>query len=278
MKNEEIKKVVRENYGNIATQDTGCGCGCGPEMEIAGSNQADNISKTIGYSDDELKNLPEGANLGLGCGNPVALAELKEGDTFLDLGSGAGIDCFFAAKKVGKTGKVIGVDMTAEMIDKARENAKNSNFENVEFRLGEIEHLPVANGTVDLITSNCVINLVPDKSAVFEEAFRVLKPGGKLMISDIVLEKPLPKGLLDSVEAYIGCVSGAILKDEYVQKIKDAGFKDTEIKTETRVPIDAWMNDTTIKFALEKLNITETEIREFGDSIVSISYTATKPE
>jgi SAM-dependent methyltransferase len=186
MKEEEIKKVVRKNYADIAKQNSSC---CGPQVPVNPTKAssccgapptASDTSKKMGYSEEELSKLPEGANLGLGCGNPVALASLKEGDTYVDLGSGAGIDCFLAADKVGKTGKVIGVDMTPEMIDRARENAKKAGIENVEFRLGEIEHLPVADNTVDVITSNCVINLSPDKKAVFKDAYRVyfnpLKP------------------------------------------------------------------------------------------------------
>jgi SAM-dependent methyltransferase len=285
MKEEEVKKVVRENYANVAKQNSSC-CGpsgvkdssdgqstscCGP------TNSAADISKVIGYSAEELESLPEGANLGLGCGNPVALAALNEGDTYLDLGSGAGIDCFLAAKKVGKSGKVIGVDMTPEMLDKARENAKNSNFENVEFRLGEIEHLPVADNSVDVITSNCVINLSTDKSAVFNEAYRVLKPGGKLMISDIVLLKPLPQEILDSIEAYVGCVSGAMLKDEYLKLVKEAGFNDVEIVGETGFNTDAWIKDPIAKSIIEGLKIPTEKVEEFGSSIVSLKFSAIKP-
>jgi ubiquinone/menaquinone biosynthesis C-methylase UbiE len=275
MKEEEIKKVVRENYGNIATQESpsGCGCGCGPltESEQASETNQDSISKVIGYSDKDLADLPEGANLGLGCGNPVAISSLKEGDTYLDLGSGAGIDCFLAAKRVGNTGKAIGVDMTPAMIDKARENARKGNFDNVEFRIGEIEHLPVADNTVDVITSNCVINLSPDKKAVFEEAFRVLKPGGRLMISDIVLLKELPK-------AVVGCISGAMLKNEYLDIVKSAGFTDVDIVSESSFPTEAWATDPIAKSIIEGLNITPEEVKEFGKNIVSLKFSAVKPE
>jgi len=198
------------------------------------------VSKAIGYTDEELASAPEGANLGLGCGNPTALASLVEGETVLDLGSGAGFDCFLAAQKVGDTGKVIGVDMTPEMIEKARKNAQMSNCANVEFRLGEIENLPVADNSVDVIISNCVINLSPDKERVFRDAFRVLKPGGRLMVSDIVLLKALPDFIRESVAAYVGCIAGAMLKDDYLAAIGKAGFQDVKILEETVFPVDAW--------------------------------------
>jgi ubiquinone/menaquinone biosynthesis C-methylase UbiE len=282
MDEQGIRKVVRENYGSIASNDqaigseTGCGCGCGSEVANE-TETGSNLSKIIGYSDEDLENIPDEANLGLGCGNPVALAALKEGDTYLDLGSGAGIDCFFAAKRVGKTGKVIGVDMTPQMIDKARENLKKSEFDNVEFRLGEIEHLPVPDNTVDVITSNCVINLSPDKKAVFQEAYRVLKPGGRLMISDIVLEKSLPENMMRSIEMYVGCISGAMLKDEYLRLVKEAGFDKVEIVKENPIP-EAWAEDPAIKSMVADAGIKPEEVPGIVRSIVSIGFTATKKD
>ena len=234
MKEEEIKKVVREGYGKIAQKDLSC---CAPASSCCGSQDfVQDISKKIGYSDEELKVVPEGSNLGLGCGNPVALASLKQGEVVLDLGSGAGFDCFLAANQVGKTGRVIGVDMTAEMIDKARGNAQKGNYGNVEFRLGEIENLPVADNHADIIISNCVINLSPNKRRVFQEAFRVLKPGGRLMVSDIVLLKELPEEVKNSVAAYLGCLAGAVSKKDYLGAIQEAGFQGTKVIDEVTFP------------------------------------------
>jgi ubiquinone/menaquinone biosynthesis C-methylase UbiE len=184
-----------------------------------------------------LDDVPKGANLGLGCGNPVALASLREGEVVIDLGSGAGLDCFLAAHAVGKEGRVIGVDMTPEMLDKARKNARAGGYDNVEFRLGEIENLPVADNTGDVVFSNCVINLCTDKERVFREAFRVLKPGGRIIVSDIVLHTVLPDAIRDSLDAYIGCVAGAAMKDEYLDAFAKAGFRDIRIVEETPYPL-----------------------------------------
>ena len=220
MKSKHIKQEVRESYGAIAKAGSSC---CGP---------AQLCSCGIGYSDKDISSVPEEANLGLGCGNPIALASIKPGETVLDLGSGPGFDSFLAAKRVGKTGKVIGVDMTPEMIARARKNALKGKFQNVEFRLGEIEQVPVENNSVDIVISNCVINLSPDKAKVFKEAFRVLKPGGRLMVSDIVLLKALPKAIKNSKEAYVGCIAGAILKKDYIGLAKKAGFKKLKVVDE----------------------------------------------
>jgi SAM-dependent methyltransferase len=230
MKDDEIKKTVRERYAQIAVKESSC---CAPSNSCCGTtDQATDISKKIGYRDAELDSVPEGANLGLGCGNPTALASLKEGETVLDLGSGGGFDCFLASNKVGQKGKVIGVDMTSEMIDKARENARKSGYLNVEFRLGEIENLPVADNSVDAIISNCVINLSPDKGRVFKEAYRALKPGGRVMVSDIVLLQELPESIKNSVEAYVGCVAGASRKEDYLATVAAAGFQEVETVSE----------------------------------------------
>jgi len=275
MKREEIKKEVRKGYAKIAKQDSSC---CGPVSPCCGSaNLAQNISKSIGYTEAELKAVPVGANLGLGCGNPVALASLTEGETVLDLGSGAGLDCFLAADKVGESGRVIGVDMTLEMIEKARENARKGNYDNVEFRLGEIENLPVADNAVDIVISNCVINLAPDKRRVFNEAFRVLKPGGRLMISDIVLLRELPDSIKSSVEAYVGCLSGAVMKDEYIEAIKAAGFQEVEIIDEASFPVECIVNDSTAKTIMDNLAISPEEVKGAAGSVLSVKVRGVKP-
>ena len=186
----------------------------------------------VGYSAEELQAIPEEARMGLGCGNPTALASMKEGEVVLDLGAGGGIDCFLAAVAVGETGRVIGVDMTPEMLHRARENARNGGYDKVEFRLGEIENLPLADSTVDAVISNCVVNLSPDKARVFKEAYRVLKPGGRVMVSDIVLTRELPEDIRNSLAAYAGCVAGASLKEDYLATIAKAGFENVEIVSE----------------------------------------------
>jgi len=261
---EKVRKIVREGYAKIATKGPSC---CGSET-----------SKEIGYTEEELGAVPEAANLGLGCGNPVALASLKEGETVLDLGSGAGLDCFLAARKIGEKGRVIGVDMTPEMIDRARENARKSKYKNVEFRLGEIENLPVADNTVDVVISNCVINLSPNKKRVFEEAFRALKPGGRLMISDIVLLKALPEAVKENVEAYVGCVAGAVMKDEYLALIKKVGFEEVKVTEETRFPVEIVVGDPTAKVVMKKSKISTKKARELAESIASIKVHGIKPE
>ena len=212
---KKIKQIVKDKYKEIAVSGSSCGCGC---------SSAKSISKSIGYSEEELKIVGE-ANLGLGCGNPLAFGKIKEGDVVLDLGSGAGIDAILAAKKVGNKGKVIGVDMTEEMVEKARGNAKKQNITNAEFLLGEIENLPLKDNTVDTIITNCVINLTPDKAKTFSEAYRVLKPGGKIYLSDIVLLEELSDEQRNDKDLLSGCVAGALLKQDYLDKIKNAGFK-----------------------------------------------------
>lgn len=236
----KIKKMVREGYAKAIQKNSGC---CSSGSCCGGVSQPKAISKKVGYSEEDMDAVPEGANLGFGCGNPVAFAAIREGDVVLDLGSGAGFDAFLAAQKVGKTGRVIGVDMTPEMIAKAKENAKKGDYANVEFRLGEIEALPVEDRSVNLIISNCVINLSPEKEKVFKEAYRVLKPGGKLMVSDLVLTRDLPEDLKGSIDAYVGCLAGAIKKDDYLAHIKAAGFRDVKVISEASYPVDAMFED-----------------------------------
>jgi SAM-dependent methyltransferase len=236
-KSEATRDAVRTHYGTIAKSATGTTCAPG----CCGSGNDAGLK--LGYSEEDLASVPEGANLGLGCGNPQAIAALKEGETVLDLGAGGGFDCFLAARQVGPSGRVIGVDMTAEMVARARGNAQKSKLTNVEFRLGEIEHLPVADGTVDVILSNCVINLSPDKASVFRDAFRVLKPGGRLAVSDVVTTGPLSAELANSVAALTGCVAGAVPVETVRELLETAGFESirVEINESSREFIREWM-------------------------------------
>jgi SAM-dependent methyltransferase len=274
VKKEEIRKTVREEYARVALGNSSC---CGASSSCCGASSTEKLSKEVGYSEDDLKAVPDGANLGLGCGNPTAMASLKEGETVLDLGSGAGFDCFLAANRVGKAGHVIGVDMTPDMLEKARSNARKGGYDNVEFRLGEIENLPVADNSVNVIISNCVINLSPDKIRVFEEAYRVLKPGGRLMVSDIVLLNKLPDFVRESVAGYVGCISGAILKKDYLNAISGRGFRDVKIIDETPFPVDCMANDPTAQAIIKEKKITADEIRNIENSVASIKVSAFKP-
>ncbi len=236
---DQIRAAVRESYGKVAQQGGG---GCSGSSGCCTPAPADAVALQLGYSAKEAVAAPEGANLGLGCGNPQAIAALTPGETVLDLGSGAGFDAFLAARAVGHSGKVIGVDMTPEMLTKARENAAKGDYHHVEFRLGEIEHLPLADGTVDVIISNCVINLSPDKRQVFREAFRVLKPGGRLAISDVVASAKLPEEVKHDLALYSGCVAGASLIDDLANALREAGFNAIRIepKEESREFIRDW--------------------------------------
>ena len=283
MEENKIREAVREGYGKIARRSSSC---CG-----SSGNKKETISGKIGYETKELNAIPEDADLGLGCGNPTAIDEIKEGEIVIDLGSGGGIDCFLAANKVGKKGHVVGVDMTASMIDRARENAKEGNYENVEFRLGEIEHLPIADNYADLIISNCVINLSPNKEQVFKEAYRALKPGGRMMISDIVLLEELPEFVRKSMDAYVGCVAGANLKEEYLKKMKEAGFEEIEVVSETNYGIIAGESEQITEEMIKEAEdcgatiikgtsdeITEEELEKVKKSIVSINVKARKPK
>ena len=280
MTEEEERRRVRQGYARIAQKQNSC---CDRSMSYE-------ASKKMGYSEEDLEAVPEGANMNLGCGNPVALASLKEGETIIDLGSGGGFDCFLAAKKVGQRGKIIGVDMTSEMIDNARENARKGEYTNVEFRLGEIENLPIADNTADVIISNCVINLTPNKKRVFQEAFRVLKSGGRLMISDLVLLKELPEAMKKAMDS-TSCIAGAIMKDKYIETIEKVGFENVRIIQEKRYCFEDFEDDPDAEVLAfnPKTNTTETKkvseldeqakqrLKETLETVVSVNVSAIKP-
>src|SRR5574340_702964 len=268
---DEIRQQVRAAYGAVARAESG-GC-CAPSTGCcAPSDQsvAELLSRGIGYSADETTAVPDGANLGLGCGNPQAIAALKPGETVLDLGSGAGFDAFLAARQVGTTGTVIGVDMTPDMVSKARANAVKGGYANVAFRLGEIEHLPVADATVDVIISNCVINLSPDKAQVFRDAFRVLKPGGRLAISDIVATAELPEEARRDLALYAGCMSGASLIAELESMLHEAGFERISItpKDGSREFIRDWAPGRKIEDFVISANIEAVKPQGIADQVL----------
>jgi arsenite methyltransferase len=277
MNSDQIKTTVKNHYGDIAKKSGGCCCKCSctpPEPS--------EYSKKIGYDDQDMNSVPDGANLGLGCGNPLAIQSLKKGETVLDLGSGAGFDAFLAAKAVGATGKVIGVDMTPEMIKKAKENSKKGSYTNVEFKLGEIEDLPVNSDSIDVVISNCVINLSPEKEQVFKEAYRVLKVGGRLMVSDIVLEESLPESVKKNLTVYVGCISGAILKTDYITEMKTAGFTDIkEVESKEWLTDFIYSNDRLSineegRALLETIGEDESLIRRLSKTVKSVKIIAWK--
>jgi len=285
MEEEKVRKRVREGYAKIAQEGL-----CRTDVSCCGdASSYEEMGKKMGYSEEALRSVPEGANMGLGCGNPVALASLKEGETVVDLGSGAGLDCFIAAGKVGEKGRIIGVDMTPQMIDKARENARKGNYKNVEFRLGEIENLPVADNTADAVISNCVINLSSNKKRVFEEAFRVLKPGGRAMVSDIVLLQEIPDAIKKRAHP-ASCIEHAMMKEKYIETIQQAGFQDVRIVKETQYSEEVVDNpnakvivanaakDRHEMRSVSELKKTEKEmLRKILTSTMSIGVSATKP-
>lgn len=261
---DALRDQVREGYTRIVRESTDAA-------------RADAAARSMGYSDDQLEQLPEGANLGVGCGNPTAIDALRPGETVVDLGSGAGMDVFLAARQVGPSGHVIGIDMTDAMLDKARENAKKVGLEDtVEFRKGQIENLPIEDESVDAIISNCVVNLSPEKDRVYAEAYRVLKPGGRLMISDIVLERPLPQAVIDSIDAYLGCVGGASLRAEYLDTIAKAGFREVRIDREASFLGTISFDDPRIQQAMERMQISTEEAEGFASDITSLHIYAEK--
>lgn len=265
-----MKEFVKKVYGDIAKKKKkSC---CGPTC--CSDNNA-SVSEKVGYSKQDLESIPDDANMGLGCGNPVALLSLKEGEVVVDLGAGGGIDVFLAAKRVGKNGKVIGIDMTEEMVQKARSNAKKGGFDNVEFKLGDIEAIPLEDDIADCIISNCVINLAEDKQKVFDESFRILKSGGRLMVSDMVLIADLPKNVKESAEMYSGCIAGALKKDDYINKISKAGFSQIDIVKEDTVQVSDYIGSDKVISELAK-DMSEEEIKNIDKAVVSIKISARK--
>lgn len=276
----EIKEAVRDRYAGHAQNATSC-CSSSVkrtgEASCCGAGAPSSISEQLGYDPADLAGIPEGADLGLGCGNPLAMLELKEGETVVDLGSGGGIDCFLAAKRVGPTGHVIGVDMTPEMLARARRNAAQGGFDNVEFRLGEIEHLPVEDGSVDAIISNCVVNLVPDKRQVFADAFRVLRSGGRMSLSDIVTLGEIPLRIRESAEAYVSCLSGAILREDYVALMSEVGFTDVEVTESRSFGLDDVVSEDLVTEFARQSGATIDELRAAAAMFQSVRVRAVKP-
>jgi arsenite methyltransferase len=278
MTETDVRSAVREHYASVAREEKPC---CGSTARNGGCCGATptpiTVSRAVGYSEQEIGAAPAGANLGLGCGNPLAFAALAPGDVVVDLGSGAGFDCFLAAQRVGSSGHVIGVDMTDEMLARARANAARDGVTNVEFRLGEIENLPVADGVADMVISNCVINLSTDKPRVFREALRVLKPGGRLMVSDLVLSRPLPESVRRSVAAYAGCVAGAMLQDDYLAAIRDAGFAGVEMLAADAYPVGSSNPDASELAILDDPALSRDDLLAAAAAVFSAEVTAVKP-
>lgn len=265
---ERIRDMVSEGYARVVERATSC---CGDR-----SSGADDAARKIGYADEQLEAVPDGANLGVGCGNPTAIDSLRPGEVVVDLGSGAGMDSFLAARQVGEGGRVIGIDMTDAMLEKARANAAKAGFDNVEFREGIIEELPLEDESVDVILSNCVINLSPEKHRVYAEAYRVLKPGGRMMVSDVVLEQALPEKVLSSVDAYIGCVGGASLREEYLETIRRAGFSEVRVEGEACFGDALPLDDPQIAEAMQELSITPEQARDYAKAVTSLHIFARK--
>ena len=262
---DAVREMVREGYTKV--------------VESIGEDDGARVreaSSKIGYSDDEMNAVPEGANLGVGCGNPTAIDALQPGDTVVDLGSGAGMDAFLAARQVGPEGHVIGVDMTDAMLEKARANATATGVENVEFRKGRIEELPIEDASVDVIISNCVINLSPQKDRVYAEAYRVLRPGGRAMISDIVLERELPPAVIDSIDAYIGCVGGASVRKQYLETISKAGFREVRIEREASFASSLSLDDPGVREVVDKMGISDEEAQSYVNAVTSLHILAIK--
>ena len=277
MSPDEIRTVVRDAYGTRA----GDGC-CGPSPSCCEGTDAASSARRMGYSDADIASAPEGANLGLGCGTPLDDAAVVAGEAVLDLGSGAGFDAFIAARTVGSEGRVIGVDMTPEMVAKARANADTGGHSNVEFREGLIEDLPVADGEVDVVISNCVINLSPDKAAVFRDAFRVLRPGGRLAVSDIVLTRPLPEAIADSLASYVGCVAGASTIDDYLAMMRDAGFEDVRVVRDVPAMEVLALDDPVVEGVLDGIGVERAEdlgaeLQQIAKGVRSARVVARRP-
>ena len=296
MSTTDIKAEVKARYGKLAQDPGGSCCGsseatalatscCEPAVASAPATSCcgtaettqEKMSKSVGYSAEDLAALPDGANLGVGCGNPLAFSAVKEGDTVVDLGSGAGIDCFLAAKRVGESGRVIGIDMTPEMLARARANAEKGGYTNVEFREGEIEALPIEDNSVDIIISNCVINLSTDKDKVFSEIHRVLKPGGAFFVSDIVLKHALPEAIRSSAAAYSACVAGAMMKDDYIGIPQAKGFSNVRVMSEATYPIDILTADPMVSSLKSQIKgVSEEEFDRAATALLSIKLTGTK--